>query len=171
MVGDSLVSNAQFDALSRAIPRGGAFLEVGTWHGVTAARLADAHPDALIVSVDPFVGWTGSPCDPTFYLQNKRANMRGFIGTVQQLVYLWSCGLRFDAALVDAVHKYPECYDDMVSASAILHYAGKIFAHDYDEQDFPGVVQSVTEFCKVTKFQILSRTDERKSLVEVGRAL
>jgi len=122
LVGESLVTEAQYAKLTESIPRSSAFLEIGTWHGRTAARLADDHPDCLIVSVDPFIGWTGSPCDPNFYLHNKRPNMRGFIGTVQQ-----------------------------------------------DEEEYPGVVQSVGEFCEQTKFRIVSRTDERRSLVEVAR--
>ena len=170
LVGDSLVSPAQYAKLSQSIPRSGAVLEIGTWHGVTAAKLADDHPDALIVSVDPFIGWTGAPCDPNFYLRNKRPNMRGFIGTVQQLVPLWNCDLRFDVVLVDAVHKYPDALNDMIGAWAVTHQDhGRIFAHDYDEAEFPGVVQSVTEFCAMTATRVLSRTDERRSLVEMAR--
>jgi len=168
LVGESLVTESQFAKLTQSIPRLGTFLEIGTWHGVTAAKLADDHPDAIIISVDPFIGYTGVPCDPNFYVRNRRDNMRCFVGTVQQLIPLWDTQNQFDVAFVDAVHKYPDALSDLMGASALLADGGRIFVHDYDEQQYPGVVQSVEAFCRQMGFQIVSRTDERRSLVELA---
>jgi len=158
--GESKVSAAQFDALSRATPANGRFLEVGTWHGATAAKIADLCPDALIVSVDDF-----SQCTPENYQLNRRPNMRLVVGAFCGVVDHPDLAEPFDVIFVDAIHRYPHCLNDLRAASKLLKPGGVIFAHDCDARLYPGVVRSVDEFCAESGFEIVSSVDRKSTLV------
>jgi len=161
IAGQSKVSAEQFNAIADAMPPTGRLLEVGTFHGATAAMLADMFPSATIISIDNFSGATAEN-----YIKNRRPNMHLIIGTAGHLAKSGYTA-KFDVIFIDAMHKYPDCLDDLRNTAPLLVPGGVIFAHDYDKKRYPGVVQSIDEFCAESGFSIVNLTDTDSSLVEM----
>lgn len=164
IAGRSKMLPGQFEFLAAAVRPGSRVLEVGTLHGATAARLADAHPDAEILSLDIF-----RQLGPDGWVANRRPNMTLFVGTLQEFDALAGPAL-FDVILVDADHRYEGCRADLFTARRLLAIDGRLFAHDYGEEPdwkWPGVTRAVKEYCAATGCRILGRAG---SLVEIGGA-
>jgi len=155
--GLSKLRDGQFEALSAAMAGHCRMLEVGTLYGVTAAMLAEAHPDARVLSVDIFEELT-----PACWLQNRRPNQSLFVGTLLRL-HVMAPECRFDLIFVDADHRYEACRQDLNLAARMLAPGGRLFAHDYGFRE--GVTKAVDEFCAETGRKIVARTD---TLVELG---
>ena len=74
--GDSLLKHPQEPAfLCAAVKPGMKVLEIGTWHGRTAAYMADACPEALILSLDVMT-WPPLAASEINWFKNRRPNMR-----------------------------------------------------------------------------------------------
>jgi predicted O-methyltransferase YrrM len=159
--GKSKMTAAQRAALVDAIKPGYRVLEIGTFDGATAAILADAHPDAVIMSVDIF-----RDVSPSGWFANRRKNMALYVGTSRG-VLSWARRNSFDLIIVDADHGYPGCYRDLRIAARLLKSGGRLFAHDYDPdvRKWPGVIQSVDEFCAKKGRRIIGSCG---SLVEIA---
>ena len=159
--GDSLLKHPQEPAfLCAAVKPGMRVLEIGTWHGRTAAYMADACPEATILSIDVMT-WPPLCANDVNWFKNRRPNMRLLVGTVQQLE-AFGIG-KFDMILVDADHSYHKVKPDLESALRLLAPGGRLFAHDHCE-DYPGVVQAVSEVCPGWK---IIRAGDGCSLVEL----
>ena len=150
MIGELKIHPPELAALKAAIVGKKRFLEIGTFHGVTAALLAESNPDCLIVSLDIFRDVSSEN-----WFANRRKNQLLFVGTAQALCNLGVAEL-FDVIFVDANHKYDPCLADLVSASAMLALGGSILAHDYDDR-FPGVVLAVDTFCEQQGWRIVAK--------------
>jgi len=157
--GQSKLRPGQFEALSVAMPApGGAILEIGTLHGVTAARLAAAYPSVTVISVDVF-----QEINANCWLANRQPNQLLFVGTVQDLATLEPLR-RFDLIFVDADHHHKPCLDDLQTSLGLLAPSGRLFCHDYGFRE--GVTLAVDEFCSLSSRRIVARVD---TLVEIGR--
>lgn len=163
MTGISKMTPGQRALILSAIKPGSRVLEIGTYHGATAALLAEAVSSASVLSIDIFRKVT-----PDAWCANRRDNMTLFLGTVQEFA-AFSGKPVFDVAIVDADHRYPYCLNDLLTAKTLLSDAGRLFAHDYapDLNKWPGVQRSVDEFCAQAGMHIVSHAG---SLVELGGA-
>ena len=158
MQGELKIHPPELEMLLAATKGKKRFLEVGTLHGVTAALLAEANPDCLVVSLDIFRDVT-----PLNWFANRRKNQALYVGTAQDLCLLGAGP--FDVIFVDAQHKHEPCLADLLSADEMLAPDGKLFAHDYDER-WPGVVRAVDEFCEKYNWRIAAKA---KQLVRMER--
>lgn len=158
MLGVSKLRPGQLEALLASMPSGGLALEVGTLDGVTAAKLAQAHSDATVWSVDPF--YQGSPAN---WMSNRQPNQRLLVGVLGDLLAVVPGVGPFGMVFVDGDHRYAECRKDLDGAWALLRPTGRLWVHDYGFRG--GVTKAVDEFCEVHGLRIRSRVD---TLVEVG---
>jgi hypothetical protein len=153
LAGRSWMSRPELAWLIGRLPESGAFVEVGTASGVSAARIADARPRLAIVCVDTF-----ADADATHMAEserdrrgnwaaNRRPNMRLHVGDLASLAAA-EPGLRADAILVDAWHDESSVAADLAVADAMLSEGGVIFAHDYADPAHPGVRSAVDRFCR-----------------------
>ncbi len=149
----SLILPEELDALlevMRGIPAGGRFLEIGTYHGLTARRLAEARPDVTVFCVDPMRKW-----DNKKWQSNRTPNMRLLVGTVSDILALGVAN-QFDAALVDGDHHYEPCLTDLRACASLVKPGGVLAAHDY--RAVPGthvkgkeqVKRAVDDYCAKT---------------------
>jgi SAM-dependent methyltransferase len=139
--GVSKLRPRQFEALAGSLAQGGRFLEVGTLHGVTAARLAKACPEAWVVSVDVF-----RELNPNAWLANRQPNQSLFVGTLQEFA-LYARPGQFDVVWIDADHRFEPCLADLRTAGGLLKPGGRLFAHDYADPDRLGVTMAIDRFC------------------------
>jgi len=155
----------QLELLSSAISGPNFVLEIGTLDGVTASLLALWHPHATIVSVDIFEQVT-----PEKWLENRRLNMRLFVGTVSQFAMLCP-GHRFDVVFVDGDHRYEGCLQDLRCSSLLATEDGRIFVHDYDDPARPGVTKAVNAFVKGKDagWRLGRRAGTLQELVRIGK--
>lgn len=134
--GESRMSWAERDFLLKNTPARGAVLEIGTWHGVTAAWLADQRPEAAILSVDIFDACEGTPAGKQeHWFTNRRPNMYLWVGTSQELMSVLSPAAQFDLILVDADHRYRPTLREIDAALTLCAPDGCILAHDYGALD------------------------------------
>ena len=132
LVGQSLVSDSELEVLRCYLPTDGRMLEIGTYHGVTAAQIADSRPDAIITCVDPFSeGPKTVTGDKDKWLQNQRKNMKLFVGTADSYAASDEKCKEFDLAFVDGAHDYANCLKDMISVAPMVKPLGIIAVHDY----------------------------------------
>jgi len=128
IAGRTLISPREREALLRVVPENGTVLEIGTYHGGTAAYLAERRPGAAIFCVDPWM-FPGADRVAGNWVRNRQAfpNMRIFTGTSKEFAV--TNATRFDLILVDSAHYYQECFDDIEVA---LRRSPKVIAvHDY----------------------------------------
>lgn len=132
-VGDSLVSEKELDAIVKALPESGILLEIGTFHGTTASKIADERQKARIVCVDPFKhsvsDQEGLVGDERLWRINARKNMELFVGTARE--FALQNDRLFDVVFVDGCHEYEYCLDDLRVCSPLVKPGGTLLAHDY----------------------------------------
>lgn len=121
----SLLLDEEIEALIGSIPDGGRLLEIGTYHGLTAAMVAERRPDVTITCVDPFVN---AGAEERWH-KNKKPNMILAKGTVDDL--LASNPNPFDVALIDGDHGFEPCYRDLLACETLVKKDGIRIAHDY----------------------------------------
>ena len=141
-VGRCEIHDEEFELLASAINSSAnpecRVLEIGTLDGVTASLLARRYPAAVITSVDIFEQLT-----PEKWLANRRPNMQLWIGTAQEVAGL-ADRMCFDIAFVDGDHRFPQCRADLNACNALVW--DRIFVHDYQDQEWPGVTKAVDLF-------------------------
>lgn len=126
--GESKMAPAERQGILSRLPRGGALLEIGTYDGVSAAVMASRRPDATVVSVDAFIGDSGTHI--ANWYANRRQNQALLACTSDVGMGLLS-GARFDVVLVDGDHSEHGCRCDLLAAGARVKPDGWIVAHDY----------------------------------------
>jgi SAM-dependent methyltransferase len=156
------------NALVRVTPKQGRFLEVGTWAGQTVRYLATLRPAAYFLSVDPFPStrryrrqatkWGRS--DPgrgcitgvlSYWREQKLHNTSLFVGTLADLDAFAPDSL-FDVVLVDGLHTYEACFEDLQQGERHVRSGGVLAVHDYG--NIGGVNAAVDQFCAETGWQI-----------------
>ena len=135
-------------AFVKEIPPGGRFLEIGTYHGLTARRLAESRADVTVFSVDPLAKHNNAK-----WQSNRLPNMRLLLGTVEDLLAM-GVEQQFDAALIDGDHHCGPCLVDLRACESLVKAGGRIVAHDYRAvpgshvKGKPGVKLAVDEHCR-----------------------
>ncbi len=66
-----------------------------------------------------------------------------------------------DAVYIDADHSYDAVRQDLNLSFLKVKENGLIMGHDYEENEFPGVVQAVAEFCKERNLVVSLRSEEK----------
>ena len=136
------------------IPQQGMVLEIGTFHGMTAAIWAAERPNVIFFSVDP-MRWRRAGLK---WYVNRRDNMRLLTGTIDDLAVL-KVAAAFDVIVVDGDHTHAACYHDLEVGLPLLKPAGRFVVHDYAKGTLRrtcarGVVHGVTDFCKTYGYRI-----------------
>jgi hypothetical protein len=122
---EMLILEEELEAVVEAIPEHGRFLEIGSYHGVTASLVAQRRPNATIVCVDPF----RKPGSDAHWHKNKQPNMTLMKGTVDDL--LATNPEPFDVALIDGDHRKHPCYRDLWACERLVKADGLRIAHDF----------------------------------------
>jgi predicted O-methyltransferase YrrM len=144
----------ELDMLFSLIPQKGSVLEIGTFHGMTAAQLAIKNPNVWFFSVDP-LHWKRAGLK---WYENRQPNMRLITGTSSDLMVL-KVGRVFDLIIVDGDHSYSACYNDLKISSKLIKAGCPIVVHDYAKGTLRktvarAVVRAVNHFCNRTKYKI-----------------
>ena len=150
----SLMLPEELGVLLSLIPQKGNVLEIGTFHGLTAAHLAAKNPDVLFFSVDP-LHWKRAGLK---WYENRQPNMRLLTGTSTDLMVL-KTGRVFDLIVVDGDHSYKACYNDLKVSSKLIKPGCVIAVHDYAKGTLRrtvarAVVRAVNHFCDRHKYKI-----------------
>ena len=66
-----------------------------------------------------------------------------------------------DAVYIDADHSYEAVKQDLNLSFQKVGENGLIMGHDYEENEFPGVVQAVDEFCQQNDLKICLLSQEK----------
>jgi len=146
--GECLLLEEELAIFSASIPPNGRVLEIGSFHGVTAATIARKHPDAAIVSVDPY----RTPGSDANWHKNQQPNMTLIKGTIDDL--LAQQPEPFDVVLVDGDHHQGPCYRDLWACERLVKPDGIRLVHDYKAVPNThvtgkrGVTKAVGLFCK-----------------------
>lgn len=157
--GNAGVALQEADWMLKRIPQGGVFIEIGTYHGVTAAYLASRRPDATFISVDPFPD-PKAPRDKAinivgaadYYMVNRRPNMRLFVGTCADLTRFFGAQIA-DVVFADGNHLYDFVLEDLAASVRLLKSGGVIFAHDFGRPTIPDVERACRTFCTKYNFK------------------
>ncbi|MFH1572344.1 MAG: class I SAM-dependent methyltransferase [Acidobacteriota bacterium] len=140
-------SQAERDALLAVIPQTGFFLEIGSADGVTVSWLASRRPQVAFLSVDPYPPEKGNPSQSeglTNWWRNRRENQRLLLGTSEDL-HAFLHADQVDVALVDGLHDYQSCKDDLFNCAGRLEKIGSVLAaHDYERRRT--VIRAVQDF-------------------------
>lgn len=137
--------------------RGGAIVEIGTYHGMTAVFLARASQAASrqppVISIDPFE--RSGPVDQ----YNARGSYEEYCATIQRFGMQEQCipvatfaktaapiigpiGVLF----VDGLHTFEACWADLECYVPKVMPEGWIFVDDYRADYYPGVVDACNQF-------------------------
>ena len=152
------------------------YVEVGVWLGKSvryvAKKLAEQSDDFAVIAIDNFLGsiehWDSSKKSktrfgalelkngfPQFYytfLSNSvRAGQKDCVvpfptHSLTALRFLKLHEVKAELILIDASHEYPEVYDDLIAAKAILKDENSIIIGDDLSPWFPDVAKSVKQF-------------------------
>lgn len=161
LFGRSLIrSEDELPTLIGLIPPQGRMLEIGTAAGATAALIADAHPNAIVVCIDSYIDIlhpdvvSTDPDRLNNWHRNRRRNMNLWLGTIQELIRVLNPEAKFDVAFVDGDHAMLATYSDLVMAERLVTAGGVIVAHDYGDPNHAAVTAAVDRFCTDFRFRI-----------------
>lgn len=149
--GNAGCAKQEADWMIELLPQGGIFIEVGTYHGVTVAYLADNRLDSLFISIDPFPGWEGIDrlrnCAGSleYWERNRRKNTRLLVGTLQDAEILFKPGIA-DIVFVDGNHLYDPVLADLRISQILVKPGGKILVHDYGRKHQEDIERAVEVF-------------------------
>ncbi len=143
------------ESILECLPVEGQMLEIGTYHGASAAYWATYRPDLHIVSIDPFEdGHMAEAGDPEIWRVNARENQALYEGASPDFVRIYG-GDKFNVIFIDGSHNFKWCSIDLFISDVLLEEGGMIMVHDYcDRINCAGIVQAVSEFCEERKFHI-----------------
>ena len=143
-------------------------VEVGVFHGITAANLLALIPELQLYGVDP---WTAFPSDA----EQPRPDHIQQLGDTQTLYWGLPIALRhlvinanrwhpirlpsvkaarcfddgeLDFIFIDANHRYEAVKADIETWWPKVRHGGLLIGHDYEPKRFPGVCRAVDEFSK-----------------------
>lgn len=168
--------NQRDDTLIKYAKQSNIIVEVGAFLGRSTIVMAKANPDALIYSVDTWLGSPEIPIDRDTVVRNGRPNyFERFLtnmiaaGISERVfpicqtstagaVLLKRYGAVADMIYVDAAHSYAECFSDLVHYSYVLSHWGVIVGDDFD-MGFPGVVAAAQRFAFEGNMRLMSSGD------------
>lgn len=144
LAGISRVKPSELAKLIELLPPHGMMLEIGSADGVTAAKIAQAHPGARIISVDPYLGPDVDRERLANWKKNQQHNQHLWLSKLD--IFHFVCGQKFDVVLVDGSHRYANVMSDMQYSLTLLKETGILAMHDYGNDDWRQVKQAVDRF-------------------------
>ena len=174
--GKALITESEYQALAALVTATtGDVLEVGTFHGVTAARLAGQFPDRRIVSVD-FWGQCAMagnrPELKAYYILNTKGlpNTELIEGDSKAVLKELAAARRtFGVVFVDGDHSIDGAYADAVNGWPLVGPDGFLVFHDYDELHF-GVRQGVNLWSELALLKRIPLVDSMLAVSKSERA-
>ncbi len=157
IIGKSRMNEQERDAILKSLPMKGVMLEIGTYHGASAAYWAERRPDLHIISTDPFTnGHMAEAGDPEIWKANARHNQELFRKTSLEFLRVCNDEERYDVIFIDGAHNFKWCSIDLFVSDLILARKGIIMVHDYcNGKNCAGIVMAVSEFCSERKYHIV----------------
>jgi len=137
---DTAVTAGQREVLARALKQTENIklpvVEIGAWHGVTTAVLAEM-TSRLVYAIDPYKDATGDENDMQMMQERIRGltNVKHIRLSSGEAVKMLEQE-RFSLIFVDAIHDYLNTWFDFRAWGALVVKEGMIAFHDVD--DFPG---------------------------------
>src|SRR6266487_919990 len=137
---DAAVTAGQREVLARALKQTENIklpvVEIGAWHGVTTAVLAEM-TSRLVYAIDPYKDATGDENDMQMMQERIRGltNVKHIRLSSGEAVKMLEQE-RFSLIFVDAIHDYLNTWFDFRAWGALVVKEGMIAFHDVD--DFPG---------------------------------
>jgi hypothetical protein len=157
------------------VPQGCTFAELGVFSGVFSEKIRTLLKPKKLYLVDIFEGKMGSGDvngdNFKFINLNNSYNelKKKYLGypeieiirsqTVDFLKSLPNGHL--NAVYIDADHSYEAVKQDLNLSFQKVGKNGLIMGHDYEENEFPGVVQAVDEFCQQNDLKICLLSQEK----------
>lgn len=132
-------------------------IEVGAWHGRSAAFLAPVARDrkSIVYCVDHWKGkhLGDGPAEKNYGSFLRNLSALGYLGNPIHPVWVESVvaaewflkrGIKADFIFIDADHDYESVREDVIAWSKLLKPEGIIAGHDYTPS-FPGVAKAAHE--------------------------
>lgn len=137
--------------------QGDLVVEIGTYHGRTAAFMAEilrriGKRHVRVVGIDPFeVGGDGDPANPRGSYSAWRENTAlyadqcvAIVGFSSQVADVIPAKIGF--LLVDGRHAFEDCLADLTLYVPKVKPGGFVFVDDDVERDYPGVVRAIDTY-------------------------
>lgn len=161
-------------SMIKSLPKHMKVAELGVFKGDFSKQIFEFMQPSELILIDIFEGITGSGdkdgknmqyinlnehySSLTEYFSNN-SNVRLMKGTiVSEMSKIENDYL--DMVYIDASHEYIDVMNDLEISYQKVKSGGYILGHDYDSKSFPGVVQSVTEFCNKYDLSVDSLSDD-----------
>jgi hypothetical protein len=144
------------------IPKGGTYLEIGTFLGASLATMGELRPDINLIAVDPWdsapaPGWEGLG---VFAADVEREGGDLFLAFLRCMLKHAPDVLRrtrvirgtartiklteaVDFLFIDGAHDFESVKQDLYAFAGCVRHGGIIAGHDYD---FPGVKKAVDNY-------------------------
>ena len=169
------------EALLDLMPKNGRCVEVGVLQGSFSKEILKRCDPSYLILVDP---WKAQPethyddinnlsqeeCDKNYasvcewaFADERLQTVdvrRQFSLDAARLVMSGDPEWKWDFCFIDANHSFGNTFADLVAWSMNVKSGGYLAVHDYTGP-FYGVRQAVTEFCKVTGYEITHQTQEQ----------
>lgn len=149
------MSEKERESILKSLPIEGQMLEIGTYHGASAAYWAEYRPELHIISIDPFKnGHLAEAGSSEIWRQNSRENQALFEGTSPEFLREYG-GDKFEIIFVDGSHNYKWCSIDLFVSDTLLEEGGIILVHDHAPgKNCAGIRLAVAEFCEEQQYHI-----------------
>jgi|694.fasta_scaffold03604_9 hypothetical protein len=159
--------------LIKNLPTNLKICEIGVFRGDFSKILFNQLPNELHL-IDPFIGevWSGDKDGSNMRLANlnnayeeilmmykEHKNVYIHKGFSQNILKNFPDNY-FDFIYIDGDHSYEGVKNDLMLSKRKVKINGIISGHDFNDNQFPGVVMAVNEFCALYNLSINSLTED-----------
>jgi hypothetical protein len=163
------------DELIANVPPGCTFAELGVFSGAFSEKIRSLLKPKKLYLVDIFNGKMGSGdvngenfhfinLNESFDQLTQKYAKQPEVKIVKATTVEFLESLpddHLDAVYIDADHSYEAVKQDLKLSLQKVGKNGFIMGHDYEENEFPGVVQAVDEFCEQNDLKICLLSQEK----------
>ena len=157
------------------VPQGCTFAELGVFSGTFSEKIRSLVKPKKLYLVDIFDGKMGSGdvnggnfhfinLNESFDQLTQKYAKQPEIEIVKATTVKFLESLpvdHLDGVYIDADHSYAAVKQDLNLSFQKVGKNGLIMGHDYEENEFPGVVQAVDEFCEQNNLKICLLSQEK----------
>ena len=163
------------DELIANVPPGCTFAELGVFSGAFSVKIRSLLKPKKLYLVDIFDGKMGSGdvngenfhfinLNESFDQLTQKYAKQPEVKIVKATTVEFLESLpddHLDAVYIDADHSYESVKQDLALSLQKVVKNGFIMGHDYEKNEFPGVVQAVDEFCEQNDLKICLLSQEK----------